>query len=158
MRAIIALLSSIGIGIDIESIVRAGLHAGFAADAAAPVKIYYGVLPAKEGRHGAYRYAGSVIAMIASQHGKETPGRRIFALLYVFDPGAIGAEGYVVFCFTGDSACVTADTFAVVYNETISHIIRAGGQRSSCAHKFLRVVLWGYAFANGLTATFEEAH
>jgi hypothetical protein len=40
---------------------------------------------------------------------------RIVAFFDVLDPGAVGADGNLIFGFAGDGTCVTAYTFAVVY-------------------------------------------
>jgi hypothetical protein len=124
MRAIVALFCRVGVRVDVKRVIRACLHARLAADAPAPVEIDYPVLAAEKRSHGADSYTGGVIAMIASEHRKESPGRRVFALLYVFDPGAKRPDGDIVFGFAGESAGMTADAFAVVYNEPISHMCR----------------------------------
>jgi len=61
--------------------------------------------------------------MITPQHGKETTRVGILALLYVFNPGSESPERHFVFGFAGDGAGVTADAFAMVYDEAVFHLL-----------------------------------
>jgi hypothetical protein len=129
MRAEIALLGSVGIGIDIERVVRAGLHAGFASDATVAVEIDYAVVSFVERRDWADGHAGRILAVVTPEHGKKTASRRVLASLDVFDPGAERADRDFVFAFTCYSAGVTANAFAVIDQESVFH------QRETCLEK-----------------------
>ena len=74
MGAKIAFGRCVTMGIDIKRIVRAGLHARFAADAALVVKINDAVVAAKESDRGTNLDARRGIAMIATQDAEMTPG------------------------------------------------------------------------------------
>jgi hypothetical protein len=72
------------------------LHAGFTAYASPAVEIDYAVIAAEESRHRAYSDAGRVLALIAPQNGKKPSRVRVFAFLYVLDPGAECTNGHLV--------------------------------------------------------------
>ena len=59
--------------------------------------------------------------MIATLHGKHTPGIGKFPFLDVFDPSPIDADRQIVFLLAGDRAGVTADALAVVDDEAVIH-------------------------------------
>jgi hypothetical protein len=122
MRAVIAFLGSVRVRVDIERVVRASLHAGFAADASVAVEIDYAVFAAKQRRHRADGYAGRVVAVITPHHGKESACIWVFALFDVLYPRAKRAERDFVFRFTGDRACVAAYAFSMVNDKAISHV------------------------------------
>jgi hypothetical protein len=59
--------------------------------------------------------------MIAAHHRKVTAGIWVLALFDVLHPRTECANGDLMFGFTGDSACVTADALAVVNQKAVSH-------------------------------------
>jgi hypothetical protein len=97
VRAVIALLSRVGVRVDVERVIRARLHAGFAADAAVTVEINYPIIAFVQGRDRTDRYARRVFTVIAPEDGKESPRVRVFALLYVLHPCAERAKRDFVF-------------------------------------------------------------
>ncbi len=121
MRAVVALGRRVGVGIDIQGIVRTGLHAGFAADAAVLVEVHDAVGAGVERFHGTDFDAGSIGAVVATQHREQPPGIGESAFFHLFDPGAKHPDGYFVFAFTGGGAGVAADTLAVVDDKTVFH-------------------------------------
>lgn len=125
MRAEVALLGGVCVGIDVQGIVRTGLHAGLATDAAIAVEVDDAVVEPVERSYRADGYARSVVAVIAPEHGKETASVWILTLLYVLDPGPESAERDFVLGLASDSARVTADAFAMVYDEAVFHLMDA---------------------------------
>jgi hypothetical protein len=107
--------------VHIKRVVRAGLRAGFAADAAARVEINDSVFAGKKRRHRADFHARRVSAMIAAHHRKQTPRVRESAFFDIFNPRPINAERNVVFRFAGNGAGVAADTFAIINNKAEIH-------------------------------------
>jgi hypothetical protein len=101
------------------------LHAGLAAYAAIAVEIYDAVVEPVERSHRADGYARRVVAVIAPEHGKETASVWILTLLDVLDPGPERAERDFVLGLASDCACVTADAFAMVYDEAVFHLMEA---------------------------------
>lgn len=70
--------------------------------------------------------------MVASHDGEETLGVWPPALLDIFDPGAVNAEGNIVLRLTGNRASVAADTDVLVDYETVSQVLSLGaGQTGS---------------------------
>jgi hypothetical protein len=122
MRAEVTLLSGVCVGIDIKRVVGTGLHARLTTDAAVAVKIDDAVVSPEQRSNRTYRNAGSIVAVIAPQDGKEPVSVGILALLNVLDPGSESAKGDFVFGFTGDGARVTANAFAMVYDEAVFHV------------------------------------
>lgn len=59
--------------------------------------------------------------MITAHHAKQSPRIGKFALFDVFNPRPIYSDGDLMLRFTRYRASVTADTFAVVYDETKIH-------------------------------------
>ena len=121
MRAEVTFLGGVGVGVDIERVVWTRLHARLATDAAVAVEIDDAVVATEERSDRTYGDAGCVIAVIAPQHRKEPIGVGELTLLDVLDPGPESAKGNFVFGFAGDCARMTADTFAVVYDEAVFH-------------------------------------
>jgi hypothetical protein len=106
------------LGIDVQRVVGTGLHAGFAADAAAIVKVDNPVVAPIQGRDRANLNAGGVVAVIAPHYRKESAGIGEFTLLNVFDPSSVDANRNVVLRLAGHRAGVAADTATVVDDET----------------------------------------
>jgi hypothetical protein len=119
VSAIVALGGGMGIGIDVERVIGASLHARFAADAARRVKVYDAILTLIEGLCGADGNAGSVITVVAAIDKEVTTGVGKLAFLDVFDPGAVDADRHVVFRLTRDGAGMATDTLALVDDKGI---------------------------------------
>jgi len=99
------------------------LHAGFATDASVAVEVDDAVISFVQRGDGTDRDARSVFAVVASEHREKSSSIRIDALFDVFDPSTKGAQWHLVFGLAGDCARVTADTFAMVYDETVFHLV-----------------------------------
>src|SRR5205085_8017309 len=72
MRAEIALGGRISDGIDVQRVVRAGLHAGLAADAAIRVEIHHAVVATIKSRDGTDRNARRIITVITAHHAEQS--------------------------------------------------------------------------------------
>jgi hypothetical protein len=121
MRTEIALGRGVVVGIDIERIVGAGLHAAFATDTAAIVEIYDSIRTAEERVRGANFDAGRVVAVVTSHHAEVSPGLGELAGLHVFHPGSEDSDGDLVFFLAGNRTGVAADTSILVDNEPVAH-------------------------------------
>jgi hypothetical protein len=121
VSAVVTLFGGVSVRVDVERVIRAGLHTRFAADAAVAVEINYPITALEQGGHRADSYTRRVLAVIASEDGKESSRVRVFAFFYVLHPGAKCAERDFVFGFTRDRACVAADAFAVINYEPVFH-------------------------------------
>jgi hypothetical protein len=122
MRAKIALGCRVVVGIDIQGIVGASLHAAFAADASAVVEIDDAISSAVECASRTNFRARSVIAVIAAHHAEVARCMRELAFLDVFDPGSKNANRYLMFFFARNRASVAPDTTVLIYNKTVAHL------------------------------------
>lgn len=118
VRAVIAFSGSVRLRVDIKSVVGAGLHAGFTTDAAAVVKVDDAILSPVQCRDWTNLDAGCVVTVIAAHHRKEPSRIRELTLFDVLDPSSIDAHWDVVFRLTCNRAGMTADTAAIVDNES----------------------------------------
>jgi hypothetical protein len=109
------------IGIDVNRIVRASLHASFAADASLGTEIHNTILALVHRSHGTNGHARRILAVIAARDLKNAARVGVFAFLHVLDPCAVYAQGNVVFGFAGNCASMAADALAIVDNEAVSH-------------------------------------
>src|SRR3989339_688974 len=88
MRAEMAFLSSIGFRVDIDRVVRAGLHTGLASNTQIGVIADNSIVPLGHGGYRANLHTGGIHAMVAAINLKIAPDVGIAAYLGVFDPGA----------------------------------------------------------------------
>jgi hypothetical protein len=123
VRAVVTFFSRVSVRIDVERVIRASLHTGFAPYAAAAIEIDYAVVAFEKRRDRAYGHAGSVFAVVAPQDGKVSSRIRVLALLYVLHPGAKGAKRNFVFGFACDRTGMAPDTFAMIDYESVFHTI-----------------------------------
>ena len=121
MGTVVALGRGVRLGIDVERVVGAGLHARLAADAPRAVEVHDAVRPAVERHRRADRHAGRVIAVIAAHHREVAPRVREHALLDVLHPGAVDAQRDLVLLLAGHRAGVAADTLPLVDHEAVAH-------------------------------------
>ena len=100
--------------VDVDGIIRAGRHTGFAGDTLLIVKIHYPVGTDEESASRANRNAGSIVAVVTAQDREVAPdvGERPF--FYIFDPGTKLSERHLVFGFARDCASVASDTPTVI--------------------------------------------
>jgi hypothetical protein len=121
MRAEVALGGSVAVGIDVERIVGASLHAAFATDTAAIVEIYDSIRTAEEGVGGTNLNAGSIVAVVTSHHAEVASGLGELAGLHVFHPRSKNSDGDLVFLLARHRTGVTADTSVLVDNKPVAH-------------------------------------
>ncbi len=121
VRAEVALGRGVGVGVNVDGVVGAGLHAGLAADAGFGVELHNAVGALIHGRGGADVDAGRVGAVVAARHLEEAAGVGEGALLHVLHPGAVNADRHLVLRLAGGGAGVTADALAVVNDKAEVH-------------------------------------
>jgi hypothetical protein len=107
--------------VHIERVVRAGLRAGFAADTAARIEIYYPIRAREKRGYGTDFDARRVGTVIASHYRKKPARVGKLAFFDVFYPSSIDADRNFVFRFARYCAGVAADTLPVINNKTIVH-------------------------------------
>lgn len=110
-----------GVRVNVERIVRTGLHAGFTADAPVFVEVHNAIGPDVKRFNGADFHAWRIGAVVAAQDGKKPSGMREVALFNLLDVGAEHAHGYIVFRFAGGGAGMAANALSVINDETVFH-------------------------------------
>src|SRR6266446_1845918 len=101
-------------GIDENRVVRAGSHAGFAADADRFVEIDYAVRALEHRGRRTRGHARRVRALVAAGHLMRAAHLRKNTYVDVLDVGARHANRHDVFRLAGRRACVTTDAAGVV--------------------------------------------
>ncbi len=130
VRAVVALGRRMRLRIDVQRVIRAGLHAALAADAALAIEVYDAVGPLEERLGRADGDTGRVVAVVAARDEEVASRVGELALLDVLHPRSVDADGHVVLGFAGDRAGVAADALALVDDEAILHVgILPGGAR-----------------------------
>lgn len=109
------------VGIDVNGVVRAGLHAGFAPDTALGAEVDDPIFALIYSGDGTDRDAGWILAMIAASDLKNAARVRKSSLLDVLYPGTIHRERNVIFRLAGHGTGVAADALAIVDDEPVSH-------------------------------------
>jgi hypothetical protein len=122
MCAEIALSRGIVVGIDVESIIRASLHASFTTDAAPAVEINDSVGPPVQSVGGADFRARGVIAVVAPHDPEVARRMRELALLDMLYPGAKNTHRHLVFLFARNRAGVTPNTTVLIDDKSVSHL------------------------------------
>jgi hypothetical protein len=122
MGAEVALSRGVVVGIDVESIVRTGLHASLATDAAPVVEINDSISSPVERAGGTDFRTRRIVAMVAPHHPEVAGGVGELALFDVLDPSAKYTNGHLVFLFARDCAGVTPDTPVLVDDKSVSHL------------------------------------
>jgi hypothetical protein len=107
----------VGIRIDVQRIVRAGLHARLAADTAVTVEVDDAIRALVQGHCRTDRHAGRVCTVVAAQDREVATGVGKLALLDVFHPGAKGPQRHIVLGLAGERAGMAADALAVIDDE-----------------------------------------
>jgi len=140
MRAVVTFRCGVGVGVDVKRVVRTGLHAAFAADAAALVEIHNAVVTFEQRGHRTNLDARRIVAMVAAHDREQPPGVGKFAFLNIFYPRPIDAEWHFMLRFAGDGAGVTADALAIVDDEAKIHCLAPAGceQSRTCAGRVLK--------------------
>jgi hypothetical protein len=118
MRAEMTLFHRVGVWVDVERIVRTGLHARVTPDAFRPIEVDDAIGTALQGRHRTNGHTGGIFALIAAQH-REMPACMGEAPLFdVFYPGAKGPQRHVVLRLARNGTGVTPDTRGVIEDKT----------------------------------------
>src|SRR5579863_2538383 len=117
------------VGIDVNGIVRAGLHAGLASNTSLGTEVDDTVFALIHRGDGADRDTGRILAMIAAGDLKDAAGIGERSLFDVLHPGAVHREGDVVLGLAGNGAGVTSDALAIIDDESVAH--PDGGPRRS---------------------------
>ena len=113
----VALVGGAGVGVYVQGVVGAGVHARLAADAVAVVEVHHPVGGPVQRRGGADGHAGGVVALVAAHHGELAGDVREGPGLDVLHPGAVDAQGHVVLALAGHGAGVAADAASAVEQE-----------------------------------------
>ena len=106
------------VGVEIDGIVRASLHARFATDANGLIKFHDPIITFVHGRYRTNLDTRRVGAVIAAGDLKMTLALRVGAHFGVFHPGAVHAQRHIVFTFAGHRTGVTSDAGFVVDHKT----------------------------------------
>jgi len=117
--AVIALRCSSFVWVNVEGIIRTGLHARLAADATLVVEVYDTVVAREQRRSRAYCRTRRVLAVVAAMDTELSGDIWVGALLDVLDMSPIHSNGNVVFRLAGDRAGMAADALPVVYHEAV---------------------------------------
>ena len=121
MSTIITFCSGIIFWINVQSIVRTGLHTGFTTYTSVFIKINNAIISKIKCLDRANFDAGSVSTVVATHHGKQTTGIRKFSFFNLFDPCAIYADWNLVFRFTCRCTGMATDTLSVINYKSIFH-------------------------------------
>ena len=121
VRTEVAFGRGVAVGIDVESVVGAGLHAALASDTTLIVKVYDSIRTAEEGVGGADLNAGSIVTVVTSHHPEVAPGVGKFSRLHILQPGAKHSHRDLMLFLASQSARVAADTSLVIDHESITH-------------------------------------
>ena len=125
VRAEVALGRGAGVRVDVDRVVRTGLHARLAADADIRVELDDPVVALIHRLRRADRNAGRVRAVVAARHLEVAARVGKLPLLDVLDPGAVDADRHLVLRLARGRARVTADALAVVDEEGVVHRVAA---------------------------------
>ena len=109
-----AFRGGVGFGVEINRIVRTGLHTGFTADANARVKLNDAIISLIHGCDGTNAHARRVDAMIAARHLKVAANIGVCARFNIFDPCAIYADRHLILGLARSGTGVTSDAFGLV--------------------------------------------
>ena len=121
MRAEMALGGCTIVRVHINRIVRTGLHAGFAANAALGIEIDNPILALVHRRHRTDGDARRLLAMVAARDLKYAARVGVDAFLDILHPGTVHAHRHLVLGFARHRAGVTPDALAVIDYEAVFH-------------------------------------
>lgn len=106
-------------GIEIDRVIRTGLHAGFAPNANGWVKLDNTIVALVHRADGTDTHTGRVGAMITARHLEASAHVGIRASLGVFDPRAVHTKRHLVLRLARGRTSVTANALALVNEETV---------------------------------------
>jgi hypothetical protein len=107
------------VGVYVEGVVWAGLHARLAPDTDIGVEVDDPVVALEEGSGRTDSNTRRVAAVVAAKNRERATGVRPGAFFDVLDPGSIDAKGNLMLGLAGDRAGVTADADVLVYDEAV---------------------------------------
>jgi len=113
-------MCSVRLGVDVERVVRAGVHARLAANAIVVLEVDDAVIGTKQCVRRADRHTGCVVALVAAHHRKFACDVGEGASLDVLDPCSIDPQRHVVFALAGDSAGMAANAVVAVEHKAQS--------------------------------------
>ena len=116
----IAFVCRIGLGVDVERIVGAGIHARLASDAVVVLEVNDTVVGPEERIRRAYRHTRCVLALVATHHRKFACNVGERARLDVLDPRPVHPQRHVVFTLAGDGAGMAANAVVAVEHKAQS--------------------------------------
>jgi hypothetical protein len=119
MPAEMTLCSGICLGIQINRVVWAGLHARLAPDANGRIELDNAVIALIHCVDRTDAHAGWVGAMVATRYLKTATHIGILARLNIFDPCAIHAERHLILGFARGTTGVTSDALALVNKKPV---------------------------------------
>ena len=119
MRAERAFGGGVGFGIEINRVIRAGLHTGFAPDANRRIELDDAVRALIHRGDGTDTHARRVGAMITARDLKAAAHIGIRARFNIFDPRAIHTKRHLILGLARGAARVTSDALALVNQKSI---------------------------------------
>lgn len=119
MRAEMTFRGGVGFGVEIDRVVRAGLHTGFTSDANGRIKLNDAIRALIHGADGTNANARRVGAVVAARHLKAAAHVGEGTRLDVLDPCAIHAQRHLVLGLARGGAGVTADAFGLVNEKAV---------------------------------------
>ena len=131
VRAVVALRGRVRVGIDVDRVVGARLHARLATDAHVLVELDDAVVALVHRRDRADADARRVCAMVAAGDLKRARDVGERPVLDVLHPRPMDAERHFVLALTRGAASMTADTSRVVDDEAVIHWGRRSNDHAS---------------------------
>ena len=119
MWAVVALLRGVVHRVDVEGVIRTGLHARFAPDTKVGVEVDDAVVAFEKCAGGANGDTRCVRAVITAENGEEPLGVGPGSLLDVLDPGSVDSERDLMLGLACDRAGVTADAEVLIDDEAV---------------------------------------
>ena len=114
-----AFRGSVRFRIEIDRVVGAGLHAGFAADANGWIELDNTVITLIHRGDGADAHTGRVDAVVTARDLKAAAHIRVRARLNIFDPSTVHPKRHLVLRLARSRTSVTPDTLALVNEKAV---------------------------------------
>ena len=114
-----AFSGGVGFGVEIDRVIRTGLHAGFTSNANGRVKLNDAIVALIHRSDGTDAHTGRVGAMIAACHLKTAAHIGIRTRLNILDPCAIHTKRHLIFGLARSGTRMTANTLALVNQKSI---------------------------------------
>ena len=118
----VAFVSSIGLRVDVNRVIRACIHAPLTTNAAVVVEVHHPIGSSKQRRGWTNVHTRCILTLVATHDRKVSSGVRELALFDVFNPSAIYTQGDIVFALTRDGARVAPNaSLAIEKKSEASH-------------------------------------